>query len=96
MSVSKRITFLREIGWSETGAAAAEDGETDKNRRYGSYVQPLVFETYGRLGRVSARTLRNLGDAASMLGLCHTSQTTNPLVNRATNKFTTNLNPDIP
>eukprot|EP00973_Karenia_brevis_P040744 5639492-Karenia_brevis.AAC.1 len=39
---------------------AAHGGEIAKRSRYGPDVQPLSFETYGRLGVESAEALRNL------------------------------------
>ena len=47
-----------------------DDGEAGKYQRYGDSVLPLVFETFGRLGKESMQTLERLVDAASMLWLC--------------------------
>eukprot|EP00973_Karenia_brevis_P076975 10688968-Karenia_brevis.AAC.1 len=41
-------------------SVAAADGELEKLTRYGSQVQPVSFETYGRLGRASLCQLRSL------------------------------------
>ena len=48
-----------------SASTAARDGEMEKLTRYGSEVQALSFETYGRLGHVSQHNLRSMAHHTS-------------------------------
>ena len=51
---------------------AALAGEREKAERYGQEVQPLIFETYGRLGSRSLTTLQSLADSSAVAGKAST------------------------
>ena len=69
IDVSVRSPHAQNIGPTATApGTAAAGGERDKRTRYGQLVQPLVFETYGRLGYASQRTLQGLAAAARLYG----------------------------
>ena len=50
---------------SSRASVAAADGELEKLTRYGSSVQAVSFETYGRLGRKSEESLRAIAHMAA-------------------------------
>ena len=54
---------------SKLGVAAVA-GEAEKTKRYGMAVRALVFETYGRLGGVGTKLLRDLVTTAAANGQC--------------------------
>ena len=59
IDLSVRSPFSSNLTDFKAGEAA-RIGEADKNTRYGERVLPLIFETFGRLGKESAVTLRML------------------------------------
>ena len=54
---------------SKPGVAAVA-GDTEKTKRYGTAVRPLVSETYGRLGGEGTKLLRDLVTTAAANGQC--------------------------
>ena len=72
LDVSIRCPHAERYGRSESAAgSAATAGENEKFARYGQQVQPLVWETFGRMGVRSRETLRRVVTTAASGGGCN-------------------------
>ena len=70
LDVSIRCPHAERYGRSEIAAgSAATAGENEKFARYGQQVQPLVWETFGRMGVRSLGVHRRLAACGSRVGL---------------------------